>query len=140
MGPVTLQPMFSYVKPSPNSDLRGCTLRIFDDDVDFSSPTSPSAAYLWRVGRHLAQNWSKTMKNDDSQTHVLHTQGMSRSHHGHSRKSPDVYECTWHVHEIFQKFVKLILFTQFHMHHIVILFFILCAPCGAKHSPPGASK
>ena len=67
---------------------------IFDGDSDFSSPMSPSAAYLWRLGRHLVQNWPKMMKNDDSQTHVLNTQGMSMSHWGHARRSLDVPTCT----------------------------------------------
>ena len=64
---------------------------IFDGDSDFSSPMSPSVAYLWRIGRHLAQNWSKMMKNDDSQNHVLATQGVSRSHQGHSRRPLEVF-------------------------------------------------
>ena len=36
---------------------------IFDGDSDLSSPTSSFVTYLWRVGRHLAQNWSNMMKN-----------------------------------------------------------------------------
>ena len=67
---------------------------IFDGDSDFSSPTSPSAAYLWRPGRHLTQNWSNMMKNDDSQNHVLDTQGMPGSHQGHARRSLDVVRST----------------------------------------------
>ena len=74
---------------------------IFDGDSDFSSPTSPSAAYLWRPGRHLTQHWSKMMKNYESHIHVLHTQGMSRSHQGHARRSLDVFKCIWKVFEIF---------------------------------------
>ena len=64
---------------------------IFDGDTDFSSPTSLGKVHPLRPGRHLTQNWSKMMKNDDSQNHVLHTQGMSRSHQGHSRRSLDVF-------------------------------------------------
>ena len=67
---------------------------IFDADSEFSSPMSPSVTCLWRPGRHLTQNWSKMMRNEDPQNHVLTTQGMSRSHQGHARPFPDVVRST----------------------------------------------
>ena len=94
---------------------------IFDGDSDFSSPTSPSAAYLWRPGRHLTQNWSKMMKNDDSQNHVLHTQGMSRSHQRLPRGSLEVSKCIRTDFSISQIFMKIMIFTQFHVYQNMIL-------------------
>ena len=112
--------MFSHVKPSPNSHLRCGILRIFNGDSDFSSPTSPSAAYLWRPGRHLTRNLSKLMRNDDSQTHVLDTHGMSRSHHRHVGRFLDVPRCIGKVSQIFQDFVNIMIFMACHVHQIII--------------------
>ena len=112
---------------------------IFDGDSNFLSPTSPSAAYLWRPGRHLAQNLSKMMKNDDSQNHVLDTQGMSRSHQGHARRSMDASKCIWKVLEIFHFFVKIMIFKHFHVHQILILALIhVPLEESASHPSPSA--
>ena len=110
---------------------------IFDADAEFSSPMSPSVAYLWRPGRHLSQNWSRMMKNDDSQNHVLNTQSMSRSHQGHPRRSLDVFKCIWKVFKIFHFLVKLMIFT----HHDsrapgMISHANSCAPGGECFAPP----
>ena len=109
---------------------------IFDADAEFSSPMSPSVAYLWRPGRHLTQNWSKMMKNDDSQNHVLDTQGVSWSHQGHPRRSLDVFWCIWHVFEIFHFLVKIMIFT----HHdscspVMMSHPNSCAPGGECFAP-----
>ena len=110
---------------------------IFDADAEFSSPMSPSVAYLWRPGRHLSQNWSKMMRNDDSQNHVLNTQSMSRSHQGHPRRSLDVFKCIWKVFKIFHFLVKLMIFT----HHdsrapVMISRPNSCDPGGECFAPP----
>ena len=129
---------------------------IFDDDSDFSSPMSPSVAYLWRPGRHLSQNWSKIMKNDDSQNHFLNTQSMSRSHQGHPRRSLDVFKCIWKVFKIFHFLVKIMIFTHHDSRAPVMILTQIHVPLaesaskpspsargsvpstyGAKHSPPG---
>ena len=67
---------------------------IFDGAFDFSSPTSPSAAHHRRVGRHLTQNWSDMLRNDDSENRVLGIQGMSWSYRGHARRSLEVVRST----------------------------------------------
>ena len=77
------------------------------------------------------------MKNDDSHNHVLTTQGMSRSHQGHPRRSLDVFWCIWHVFEIFHFFVRIMIFT----HHDsrapgMISHANSCAPGGECFAPP----
>ena len=89
---------------------------IFDGALDFSSPKSPSAAHHGQPGRHLTQNWSNMLRNDDSENHVLGIQGMSRSYQGHARRSLEVSKCIWKVSETFQNFVKIMIFIQFHVH------------------------
>ena len=83
---------------------------IFDGALDFSSPKSPSAAHHRRVGRHLTQNWSEMLRNDDSENHVLCTQRMSMRYQGHARRSLEVSKCIWKVSETFQNFVKIMIF------------------------------
>ena len=98
--------------------------QVFDGDSDFSSPTSPLAAYLWRPGRHFVQNWSELLRNGDFETYVLDTHDMSRIFQGHAGRSVDVSKCIWHVLEMFHFFSK----SWFHVHPIMILMSIHVTP------------